>query len=624
VRFNVRIAAGLIASLACTLSTAPVSWAAPTTVAPGPASPVPSGLVIPPVPVVEPGYRAPAVQVPAGDVVGVEQQPFVGIALQDAVAMALAKNTDLAVSQSNRRVTGYQIVAAQGAYDVRFQVQPAYDYMRSAPLSPFQSGPNGGAITQTTLGANAAFSGQLTSGTKYSVGFAGQSIQSNNTANGFNPYYTSALSFNLTQPLLRGRYDEARRRLGLARVNADASTDAALLTASSTVANVLDAYWDLVAAWRNVAIQEEALRQARAQAESNARLVKQGATAPVDVVESNTQVDVSQDNVLSAIQNVGRLQNQLKQLTLADPADPIWTANLVPVTPALDLPAEPPLNDLVLAALRNRPEIGQLREQRRSADVNVAYARDQARPQVDLNLGYTSNGFAGQPASLTQNPIFTVFGPLASATNALIAYANAHGGMIPPLQIAFPQSPSYLTGNFGTSVNTLLQNKFPVVAVSATIGFPIANRTARGNYAAALEQQRTLEVQQVALIQRILFEARNALQSLRAAKARLRAASAARAAAERVYASEVRRFRAGTSTTFLVLQRETDLANQRGRELQAQTDLNKAVVEIDRVSGSILAKNNVDVGALGSSPTTTTTLPVRETPPPPPRLSPLP
>ena len=49
---------------------------------------------------------------------------------------------------------------------------------------------------------------------------------------------------------------------------------------------------------------------------------RRGATAPVDVVQSNTQVDVFQDNVFSALENVSRLQNALKQQMLANPARP--------------------------------------------------------------------------------------------------------------------------------------------------------------------------------------------------------------------------------------------------------------------------------------------------------------
>jgi outer membrane protein len=594
------------------------------TVAPAPASPVPSGLVIPPVPPVGTGYRAPAAAVPSGHIVGVTQQPFVGIGLQDAIAMALAKNTDLTVSQQNRRIAGYQIVAAQGAYDLRFTLQPSYNYQVQAPISPFQAGPNGEAITQTTLGLSGALSGQTSGGTQYSIGYSGQGLRSDNTANGFNPYTETALSFNVTQPLLRGTYSAARHQLQLARINADASTDATLQSASTTIANVSNTYWDLVAAWRNVAIQEEALRQVKAQSESNARLVRHGAAAPVDIVEANTQVDIYQDDVLSAVQNVARLQNELKQLTLADPSDPIWMANLVPTSPVLDLPPEPALSDVIVAALKNRPEVGTLSEQRLTADENLVYARNQAKPQVDLNLGYTSNGFAGEPSSLLANPIFSVFGPVFSSIDQLIAFADKRGAKIPPLAVVFPTNPPVYTGGLGTSISNLLANRLPEATVSVTFGLPLANRTARANVAIANQQQQQLAVQQAGLIQRLVFESRNAVQGLEAARSRLIASSAARAAAESVYASEQRKFHAGTSTTFLVLQRQTELANQRGRELQAQTDLNKAVVELERTSGTILANNRVDVQAVGSAPPAATTLPPRASPPPAPQLSPLP
>ena len=88
---------------------------------------------------------------------------------------------------------------------------------------------------------------------------------------------------------------------------------------------------------------------------------------------------------------------------------------------------------------------------------------------------------------------------------------------------------------------------------------------------------------------------RNSLQALRSAEARLASATAARAASEELYASEQRQFRSGTTTFYLVLQRQTDLLGARGRELQAQTDLNKAISEFQRAIGNTLSVNNVTV-----------------------------
>jgi len=159
-----------------------------------------------------------------------------------------------------------------------------------------------------------------------------------------------------------------------------------------------------------------------------------------------------------------------------------------------------------------------------------------------------------------------------------------------------------LTGGIGTSYGSAFAGKYPEYTLSATLALPIRNRTAEANYAIELERSRALQTQEVALIQRIQTESRNAVASYRSARSRLVAAGAARQAAELVEASELRKFKAGKSTTFLVLQRQITVANERESELQAQTDLQKALVELDRVSGAILSNNRVDTSTLGTSP----------------------
>jgi outer membrane protein TolC len=566
-------------------------------------TPPPAPAVLPPVPNIESGPSAPVNAVPNGDLAGVQQQPFVGLALRDALAMALQRNTDLAIAQSNRRIANYQIVSAEGYYDVRFQLVPSYSHSVSAAVSAFQTGPNGGPITQDTAGATAAVQGQTYGGTRYSVGLSSSRYTSNSLANSFDPYYQSALQLNVTQPLLRGSgIDQSRLQLQLARTNAAIASDVALTQASNTVVQTADAYYDLVAAWRNLAIQEEGLRQATAQAQSNTRLAAQGVVAPTDIAEANTQVDVFQDNVFSALQNVQRLQTTIKSLILSNPADPVWTANLVPTTAIAQIPPEPTVEALMVAAIANRPEIAQLRSQGINADTNLAYARDQLKPQLDLGLGYSSNGFAGTPTPLIANPFFALFNAQVNAINTLIGRSNAQNPGAPPISpipVAFPLPPGFQTGGFGTSFKNLIDNRFPTYSLQLALQVPIGNRTAKADYGIAREQQRQVAVQQVALLQRIRSEAANAIQGLRSAQSRTISSRAAREAAERVLLGEQRRFAAGTSTTFLVLQRQLDLANQRGRELQAQTDLDKAIVELNRVSGAVFAQNGIDVTNLG-------------------------
>ena len=77
----------------------------------------------------------------AAQIVGVTQQPFVGISLQDAIAMALLKNPNLAVSASNFRVARYNIVAIKGNYDVQLQLKPSSSFSVQPPQNAFIAGP---------------------------------------------------------------------------------------------------------------------------------------------------------------------------------------------------------------------------------------------------------------------------------------------------------------------------------------------------------------------------------------------------------------------------------------------------------------------------------------------------
>jgi HAE1 family hydrophobic/amphiphilic exporter-1 len=364
---------------------------------------------------------------------------------------------------------------------------------------------------------------------------------------------------------------------------------------------VSNTYWDLVAAWRDVGIQEQGLRNATAQAASNTRLAQNGAAAPVDIVESQTQINVFQDNVFAAIQRVQADQNQLKSQILANPADPLWSANLVPTSAVLQVPSEPTLDALITSALKNRPELSSLRASRVISNANLAYAKNQLLPQIDLGVGVTTNGFAGVPANFSNTPFFQYLNSQTNAVNQLIgAYNNYFTPPIAPVSANFGSSPAYQTGRLGQAWTNAFDFRFPTYNLSLTIGFPLQNRTARADVAIAKEQQRQVSVQEVALLQRIRAEASNAIQTLRETQYRLASATAARVAAERVLLSEQRRFTAGTSTTFLVLQRQLDLANTQGRELSAQTDLNKAVVELNQVAGTNFALYNIDVVSLGA------------------------
>jgi outer membrane protein TolC len=78
--------------------------------------------------------------------------------------------------------------------------------------------------------------------------------------------------------------------------------------------------------------------------------------------------------------------------------------------------------------------------------------------------------------------------------------------------------------------------------------------------------------------------------------ANLKSVEAARAAtrlAEESLNAERKKLLAGTSTTFLVLQAQTQLATARSAESRAEADYGESLVTLDLVEGTILQKNNI-------------------------------
>jgi outer membrane protein TolC len=561
-----------------------------------PLQPISAQLSEPPVPSVAPGYRAPQVAPSGAQIIGVTQQRFVGISLQDAIAMSLLNNPKLAVSASNFRVARYNIVQVKGAYDVALHLEPQSNFSVNPPENFLQAGPGQvgeytpgpiftsgpGNIIQHQSTTAYGLSGQTENGASYQAGITQSRTYNNTTFDAYNPYYLASLNLAVNAPLLKNAgMNATKRELKLAFINADAATAQTLIDASNTISQVESTYWDLLAAWRDVAIQEEALREAIAQQESNERLVKRGAAAPIDAVESETQVANFQTSVFRALQTVSELQNQLKSLVTSHAADPIWAANLVPSTSVEQLPTSSDLSTVVAEAKAKRPEVRQALDRRLAAGVDVVFAKNQSLPQADVQAQYQSNGFAG---ILTPVPKF------------IASYCGKGGLGLSEC----PTPPPNTQGSMPWAYHNMWAGYFPAFNLALIVGYPIQGHVARGLRGLASEETTQAKVLMQGVDERIGAEARNALQSYQSGLSKLSAARQARESAEAVYASEVRKFHNGESTTFLVLQRQLELSQARGSELRAQTQLNESVVELQRVEGTILSSNGVNVQTLGS------------------------
>ncbi|HEX5734604.1 MAG TPA: TolC family protein [Blastocatellia bacterium] len=549
-------------------------------------------------PQVAPNFQAPLRPLPSAERVGVESQA--ALSLEEAIRLALANNNDIDTSRIDTQIAAFDLKAARGIYDPRLTTDLAYERANSPVASLFGGGPEG-RLSQngvTGTGQLNGFSPLL--GGSYSLTFDSARLNSNNQFATLNPQFPTRLNLSFTQPLVRGlTIDENRRRIEVAKRNLSLTDAQFRQRVMDVVSRVEEGYWDLVFAIRNLQVQIEAVKQARTQVESNSRLVQQGVLAPIDVVAAETQVATFEQNVYNAQEAVTRAENTLKTLLLPNRTASLWGQALLPTTDVNLAPPRVELNQAVSAALANRPEIEQVEATSEINKINTKFFRNQTRPQIDLIADYSAVGLAGTEVPRTPNPLTAGNILLQDRVNLLSELAGLP--VLPPTA-PIGSLPENLIGGFNQSLSNLFGFRYTTARVGIRFSLPIGNRTAEANLGRSLAEGRRIENQRDQLQQSIEADVRNLLQAVRSAEARLNAAASARSTTEQQYDSEQRRLQAGLSTVFLVLERQTDLIAARGRELQAQTDLNRAIANFRRATGETLQVHNISINQGERSP----------------------
>jgi HAE1 family hydrophobic/amphiphilic exporter-1 len=504
--------------------------------------------------------------------------PRIGVAgesrltLDDVLKRVLENDADLRVTRISREQAGYQVRAAQGAYDPVIGLQ-AYHTKAVSPVASILGGTQSGKLTQTEFNVTPTVSALTPWGGSYSFKFSNSRQQSDSLFLTLNPQYPATATVNFTQPLLRGlRFDPNRYRVEAARKNTDLSTEQLRQHVIERLTVAINAYWELAYARQNYDVQTEAVRLAQEQYESNRRQAEQGVLAPVDVVAAQTQVATFQQNAILAQQALTTAENTLKTIMLANRTDPMWDAAVVPETEVDVRPTILPLRDAVNQALASRPEMS---ENAIALDVNhldVRLAKDQTKPQINAFANLSATGLSGVPMPAGTNP-FPVQLPILST-----------------------QLPGLFVGNYGQSLSNLFGGNFPMVQVGVQVSLPLRNRTAEAQLAIAEADRRKLKVLRDQIGSAIEADVRNALQGVTSAEARLSAAALGRESAEEQYASEQRQFQAGASTVFLVLERQRDLIVARSREVRAKADLGEARAYLDRATANTIEAHGIALG----------------------------
>jgi outer membrane protein len=432
----------------------------------------------------------------------------------------------------------------------------------------------------TTTG-NFAYNQGFQWGTNLSVGFNNtrQTI-SDAPFNPLSPQLNSSFNFRLTQHLLQGFGLAANNRfIRIAKNNREISDVGFRLQIITTVDQIENMYWDLVYAYENVRVQKEQLTFAQKTFSDTQKQVEIGTLAPIEVVRAQSTVASDQQTLTIALTNLQLQQLLMKNALSRSLVDPILADAEVIPTSTMELAAEEavtPTQDLVNDALTHRPELTEAHINLSNTDISNKAIRSALLPTVDLFAYYGGAGLGGSqnPTNLCTNP------------NSVPGFcAGPNPGQI-------PIAPSI---GYGSTLNQLINSTAPDKGVGVNINIPLRNRAAQSVQVRSEFEYRQSQLRIQQIENQVRIEVRNAQFGVQQNRASVDSAQAAVNFARQSLDAEQKKYALGASTSTLVLQNEAALTQSEVTLVSAKAAYEKAEIEMDRSIGLLLEHAGIQI-----------------------------
>jgi len=452
---------------------------------------------------------------------------------------------------------------------------PSFDPIITSTLqidhsnSPSANGFSGVPVIQQNTGtANFFYQQGFHAGTNMTVGFNSNRVTTNQPFTTFSPTLNSNFRFTLTQPLLQGfGFLPTTRFIRIAKNNREISDVAFRLQVITTVNQIQNIYWDLVNAYENVKVQQESLTLAEKTLSDNKKQVEIGTLAPIEIVRAQSVVSTDQQTLIVA-QTTLQLQQLLMKnalsRTLVDPV--LAEAEVVPTSTMEVPPTEPviPIQDLVNDALSHRAELAESRIDLTNRDLNNKSAKNALLPSLGLFAYYGGTGLGGS------------FNPNARVCTSTTDTFCTQPADIPP------------STSIGGTIGQLFDSSAPDKGIGLSLTIPLRNRAAQANQVRAELEYRQAQMRLQQLENQVRIEVRNAQFAVQQNRASVEAARAAVELGRQSLDAEQKKYALGASTTTLVLQAQRDRAQSESNLVSAMAAYEKSRVELDRVIGFTL------------------------------------
>lgn len=490
------------------------------------------------------------------------------LSLKDLTKLALQNNLDIAISDTNEQIYQQRIIGSFGPYDPTISATLSVNSNKSANTN-LATASNTTTFNQTDRAVwNFSFSQAVKTGGTLTA-YWNTNRQDNNSAFAlFTPQYNAGTSISFTQPLRRNfRIDQTRGNIKL--VNLDLKTNDSKFKQKvvETVASIQSQYWDLVAAIRDYEIKRGSVKLAQITLRDNKKKVEIGTLAPIGVTEAQATMAQREVDLIASEERIFNTENALRALISNDRNADIWRKVIVPTDNPDFQEYKVDLDLAIETALKNRPELEQIDITLRQSEISQQMTENMKKWQFDLQGSFGSTGVAG-PQTI-KNGVPTINPDLV-------------GGMFHAYQTIF-------TGGF-----TNWQVAFQVL-------IPLKNRSVESQLAQQKITMRQQLMQRKSAEQTVQVDIRNAVQKIETNRKQVETAKVARQLAMEQLDGEEKRFQAGLSENFRVLDRQSALSQAQYVELQALINYRKSIITLQRAMYTLLESNDFEIAKSSSN-----------------------
>ena len=433
----------------------------------------------------------------------------------------------------------------------------------------------------THTGSYSAYYGQgFMTGTSIVAALGGSRSTTSALTSLVNPEIPTSFGISLNQSLLNGfGYRANAANLRIAKNDLKVADSVFRQNAMTTLATVVNDYWDLLYDRENIRVAEEAVKWAQADLRNNSLQVEIGNLAAIEVTRAKSEVASRLQGLILAQtqyqQQQEKLRTELSKHVDVDLASvPIEPTDKLPEPSPNDIPS---LEEALDLAAKNRPEIEQVQLNMRNQEFTIQRDRNALLPSLSVFATYYPTGLSGH-FLCGGNPLYEPACPK---------------GVV-----------GYVPGGAGDSLSQAFRNVYPNYSLGVSLSIPIRNRQAVADATRALIEQRQYRVQLQQKTNQAQQDVRNTVIAVTQAKAQIDAAREATELSKETLKGEQRKFELGESTPFLVIAAERDLAAQEGLEAQARDTYAKALVQYAQATATILEKFNVEISEAKSGQVT--------------------